>query len=204
MASVDSEPALGAPARRRLRKGWLVAAVALVVLAIDQLTKAWAVSRLSPPGFRSIHVIWTIDFQLTSNPGMAFSQGQGLGRVIAIAAVGIIIALAWFARSVDSRWQLLCIGCVMGGAAGNLSDRLFRTGGGFLGGRVIDFINPHWWPVFNVSDSAIVVGGIALALLLSFGPQPAEAGADEADVADDVDESDEADEVAATTDDAAG
>jgi signal peptidase II len=148
----------------------MVGVVAVVVLALDQLSKGWALSRLS--GFRTFHFIWKIDFQLAFNQGMAFSRGQSLGKVIAVAAFLIIVALAWFARSVDNRWQLLCIGVVMGGAAGNLSDRIFRNGTGFLGGRVVDFINPHFWPVFNVSDSAIVVGGIVLALLLSFEPAP--------------------------------
>jgi signal peptidase II len=172
VASVASEPT--GPLRPRLRKGWLVGVMAVVVLAADQLTKTWALSRLS--NFRTVHLIWTIDFQLAFNQGMAFSRGQGLGKLIAVFVVLIIIALGWFARSVDSRWQLLCIGAVMGGAAGNLSDRIFRSGTGFLGGHVVDFINPHWWPVFNVSDSAVVVGGIALALLLSFSPVPADAG----------------------------
>jgi signal peptidase II len=169
VASVDSEAAV-APTPR-LRKGWMVGAAAVLVLLADQLTKSWALSRLS--NFRTFHVIWTLDFQLAFNQGMAFSRGQSLGKVIAIAAFVIIIVLGWFARSVENRWQLLCIGIVMGGAAGNLSDRIFRAGTGFLGGRVVDFVNVHWWPVFNVSDSAIVVGGIALALLLSFQPEPA-------------------------------
>jgi signal peptidase II len=155
-----------------VRKGWLVGIVAALVLLADQLSKAWALSRLS--GFRTVHVISTLDFQLAFNQGMAFSRGQSLGKLIAVAAFVIILVLGWFARSIDSRWQLLCVGIVMGGAAGNLSDRIFRTGTGFLGGRVVDFINLHWWPVFNVSDSAIVVGGITLALLLSFQPVPAQ------------------------------
>jgi signal peptidase II len=149
----------------------MVGVTAVVILALDQMSKAWALSRLS--GFRTFHLTWKIDFQLAFNQGMAFSRGQSLGKVIAIAAFVIIIALGWFARTVENKWQLICIGVVMGGAAGNLSDRIFRAGTGFLGGRVVDFINPHFWPVFNVSDSAIVVGGILLALLLSFEPAPA-------------------------------
>jgi signal peptidase II len=170
VASVDSEPTVAPPSR--LRKGWLVGSAAVLVLLADQLSKTWALTRLS--GFRTFHVISTLDFQLAFNQGMAFSRGQSLGKLIAVAAFVIVIVLGWFARSVDNRWQLLCIGIVMGGAAGNLSDRIFRAGTGFLGGRVVDFINLHWWPVFNVSDSAIVVGGIALALLLSFQPVPAD------------------------------
>jgi signal peptidase II len=170
VGSVDSEAAVAS--RPRLRKGWWVGTVAALVLLADQLTKSWALSRLS--GFRTFHVISTLDFQLAFNQGMAFSRGQGLGKLIAVAAAVIIVVLAWFARSIDNRSQLFCLGIVMGGAAGNLADRVFRAGTGFLGGRVVDFINLHWWPVFNVSDSAIVVGGIALALLLSLQAPAAE------------------------------
>jgi signal peptidase II len=59
----------------------------------------------------------------------------------------------------------IAIGMVLGGALGNLSDRAFRGGGGFLGGGVVDFVDLQWWPVFNVADSAIVVGAILLFLV---------------------------------------
>jgi signal peptidase II len=62
----------------------------------------------------------------------------------------------------------------MGGALGNLSDRVFRAGEGFLGGHVVDFIYVGWWPTFNVADSAIVVGGIVLAVMITFWPDEPE------------------------------
>jgi signal peptidase II len=56
------------------------------------------------------------------------------------------------------------LGLVLGGALGNLADRVFRDGSGFLGGAVIDFIDLQWWPVFNVADIAVTVGGVLLVL----------------------------------------
>lgn len=151
----------------------MIATVAALILIADQVTKSWAVGRLSPEGDPGIHVAGDLWFRLAFNKGMAFSRWQGGGPVIAIVAVAIIAVLAWFARSMHRRPQLLLAGVVMGGAAGNLCDRIFRAGDGFLGGKVVDFVYVGWWPTFNVADAAIVVGGIVLALLLSFeSPDP--------------------------------
>jgi len=179
-----SDPA--APVVHRHRRGWLIAAVAATILVADQLSKSWAVGRLSPEGSPGIHVAGDLWFRLAFNKGMAFSRWQGGGPVIALIAVGIIAVLAWFARSIHRPSQLVLIGIVMGGAAGNLCDRLFRAGEGFLGGRVVDFLYVGWWPTFNVADAAIVVGGIALALLMGFESPDETRGAtsDEASVRD--------------------
>jgi signal peptidase II len=64
------------------------------------------------------------------------------------------------------------IGLVLGGALGNLVDRAFRPGDGFLGGGVVDFIDLQWWPVFNLADSAIVVGAIVLFFAQWSEPDP--------------------------------
>jgi signal peptidase II len=172
VGSVASEPS--PPTRPRARRGWLILAAAVVVVALDQLSKHWAVTRLSPEGSPGIHVLGSLWFRLAFNSGMSFSLGTGMGPVVGLIALAIIGVLFWLSRSIHSRVQLVLVGIVMGGAAGNLCDRLFRAGSGFLGGHVVDFVYLRWWPTFNVADSAIVVGGIALAVLLTFWPDEPE------------------------------
>ncbi len=139
------------------------ALVAVVVVACDQLSKWWAVDRLS--NGRSVHIIGSFEFRLASNTGMAFSLGTARGAIIGVVAVVIVVVLAVSARKVRSRGAVLLMGLISGGALGNLSDRLFRgSGHGFMGGGVIDFIALHWWPTFNIADSSVVVGGLLLAI----------------------------------------
>lgn len=144
-----------------------IAVVAVVVIAVDQLTKNWAVD-LGP---RSVDLVGSLRLRLAYNTGMAFSQGEGRGAIIAAAAMVIVAVMLWLARSVESRFGRIAIGLVIGGALGNIADRLFRSGAygrpaGFLGGAVVDFIDAQWWPVFNVADSCVVVGGIVVALFV--------------------------------------
>ena len=179
MGSVGSDVA--APSRASLRRPWIVAGVAAVVVLVDQLTKSWAVDRLSPEGSPGIHVVGSLDLQIAFNRGMAFSRGQSAGPIIACVAILIVGAMVWFARSVEDRLSLVLIGMVIGGALGNLSDRVFRAGDGFLGGRVVDWITVHWWPTFNVADSGVVVGGIALAIVLMRQPDPSGDGSGDSD-----------------------
>ena len=77
----------------------------------------------------------------------------------------VAVAMFWVVRSVRTPIVIIGLGLVQGGAIGNVLDRAFRDGDGFLGGAVIDFLEVgDWWPVFNVADVAIVVGGIIVAL----------------------------------------
>ncbi len=84
-------------------------------------------------------------------------------------------------RRTGSMLSAVGIGLVIGGAIGNVADRLFRAGDGFLGGAVIDFIDLQWWPIFNVADMAVTVGGVILVLgsLLAGRSQPAVDQSDE-------------------------
>ncbi|HEY7627792.1 MAG TPA: signal peptidase II [Ilumatobacteraceae bacterium] len=134
----------------------LTAVVVPLIIIVDQLTKRWAVSTLSgrPPR----HVIWTLQWNLTRNSGMAFSKGQGVGPVIGVVALLIVLWLAWSSRKLTGRLSAIAAGLIAGGAIGNLLDRLFR-GGRFLRGSVIDFIDFQWFPIFNVADMAIDIGG---------------------------------------------
>jgi signal peptidase II len=151
----------------------LVAAVAASVLVVDQLSKTWALNRLTRG---SIHLFWTLDLRLTRNTGASFSigSGQGLGPVITVLALVVIGVLVAGTPS-RSRLGAVAVGMVAGGALGNLADRAFREGG-FLHGGVVDFIDLRWWPVFNVADSAVVIGALLL-VVRSMRPEEPSAGA---------------------------
>jgi signal peptidase II len=135
--------------------------LALGVVVADQLTKHWAVNRLTDD--RVIDVIWTLRFNLAFNSGMAFSRGQGMGPVIAVVATIVIVWLLVSLRSTGGRLNTFGIGCVIGGAAGNLVDRAFRQDA-WLRGAVVDFVDFQWFPIFNIADMAINVGAAALIL----------------------------------------
>lgn len=145
-----------------VRRWSTVGAAVAAVLVVDQLLKRWAVARLlgRPP----IDVFWTLRFNYAENTGMAFSKGSGSGRYIGLLVIVIVVVMIVVARRLTSRLQLVLVGVVIGGAVGNLVDRIFRADAGFLSGGVVDFIDVQWWPIFNVADAAVVVGGIALAL----------------------------------------
>jgi signal peptidase II len=140
----------------------VVLAVAALVVVIDQLAKQWAVASLSDG--HVVHILWTLRFNLTFNSGMAFSRGQGLGPIIGVVAFVVVIVLVGSLARTATGVARIAVGMVIGGAVGNLCDRVFRSGSGFLRGRVIDFIDFQWWPVFNVADAAIVIGGVLLFL----------------------------------------
>ena len=134
------------------RHALLAVGIAAAVVLVDQLTKRWAVNRLS--GGRTVDVVGSLRFNLTFNSGMAFSRGTGLGPVIGIVALVVVVLLLASLRRNDSVLSTIGLGLVIGGAIGNVLDRLFRSGSGsFLGGSVVDFIDLQWWPVFNVADS---------------------------------------------------
>ncbi len=150
-----------APPRRRLGT---VAGVAAVIIALDQMSKWWAVRALADGD--QVDLIGSLRLRLTSNTGAAFSIGDGrnLGPLIAVLALVVVGFLVATGDSARHRLGALAVGLVAGGAVGNLADRAFRDlpGSGLLGGAVVDFIDLQWWPVFNVADAAIVVGAITL------------------------------------------
>ena len=152
----------------RLNKLRLILVLASVIILADQLTKSWAVSSLAdePP----THVIWTLQWNLSFNSGMAFSQAQGIGPIIGVVATVVIVGLALSLRKIDNRLALTAAGLIIGGALGNLLDRLFRDDG-WMHGSVVDFIDFQWFPIFNIADSAITIGGILFAMWSLFSPQ---------------------------------
>ena len=145
--------------RGALQRLLVAAAVAAVVVAADQSTKSWAVHRLARG---PVHVVWKLDFELTYNSGGAFSFARGWAPVLAGLAVVAVLLLLSAARRVHSNVLAVALGLVVGGALGNLADRVFRSNHG----SVVDFVALHFWPTFNVADACIVVGGISAAVLL--------------------------------------
>jgi signal peptidase II len=148
----------------RTRLTGLVLAVAGAVIVLDQLTKWWATRVLAD---RDIDLFWTLRLRLIRNSGAGFSLAAGRGGLVALLAIGVVIALIAFGRAIDTKIGAVALGLVLGGALGNIVDRIFREGSGFLGGGVIDFVDLQWWPVFNVADAAVSIGGILLVIVVS-------------------------------------
>jgi signal peptidase II len=139
--------------------------IAALVVLIDQITKHWALNALADG--RARHVIWTLQWNLTFNRGMAFSKGEGVGPIIGVVALVVVVVLLVSLRRSGGRVATIAVGLVVGGAIGNIVDRLFRERG-WLRGRVIDFIDFQWFPIFNVADMAVNVGGALLILSAVF------------------------------------
>lgn len=139
--------------------------VAAVIVVLDQVTKAWAVAVASEDPIPVIDGWFQI--LVTRNPGASFSTFTNGGQVIALIAVGIVIGIVALVDRVPSNLDAAALGLVLGGAAGNLIDRIVR-GDGFLDGAVIDWFDPSFFPTFNVADSAITVGTIVLLLSAFF------------------------------------
>jgi signal peptidase II len=155
---------------RRLRGALVIAA--LVVL-VDQLTKHWAVNHLVD---HDDDVVGSLRLHLAHNTGMAFSKGTGLGPVIGVVALVVVVGLLVSIGRESSPLYTPAVGLIVGGAVGNLLDRLFRSPGWFRGG-VVDFIDLQWWPIFNVADIGVTVGGALLLLsTLRATPQAASPG----------------------------
>src|SRR6266540_2390018 len=121
------------------------------IVALGQLTKAWVVANLAD-GPQSI-IGETVELRLARNPGGAFSLFTGFTPLLA--------ALVRVVQRTKDPIMIVGLSLVLGGALGNLSDRVFRTPG-FLRGEVVDFIHVSAWPSFNVADSAITIGAVLL------------------------------------------
>jgi signal peptidase II len=141
--------------RSRARLG-VTLLIAAAVIASDQITKHWVLGALTgkPPR----HVIWTLQWNLSRNSGMAFSTGQGVGPIIGVLAIVVVVFILRSVRGNSSRLVAVAAGLVLGGALGNLTDRLFR-GSGWLHGSVIDWIDFQWFPIFNIADMGVDIGG---------------------------------------------
>lgn len=146
--------------------------IAAGALAVDQLLKLLVVLLMEPG--QSVTVIpGVLDITYSTNTGAAFGILKGSGQVLfLVALVVVVLMVAWFyyTRHQEGAWSFIALGMVIGGALGNLADR-------FLRGKVTDFLDLGWWPVFNFADVAIVTGviifvvGTALELLRGAGEE---------------------------------
>jgi signal peptidase II len=138
--------------------------VVVVVVVADQLSKWWAVRRLTSG---PVHVIGTLDLELSRNTGSAFSLFQGRGPLLALLAAVLVAVLGTLAWRAPTTGRAAVLGLIAGGALGNLSDRVFRGDHG----AVVDFVDLHFWPTFNVADACITVGCILLVVSLLRAPR---------------------------------
>jgi signal peptidase II len=150
------------PRRGRARTVALLLGTGAAIIAIDQVTKALVVSHLSEGESRRV-IGGVLAWTLQRNPGSAFGLFQRFPVVFTILATVIALVILVGAARVRDRLVAFALGLVLGGAIGNLVDRIVRPPGVFRG-RVIDFIDFHVWPVFNVADSAVVIGAILLLI----------------------------------------
>jgi signal peptidase II len=166
-APAAAGPMAAEPVRRRSRARLLLT-VAAVVLALDVATKLLVVATLSDR--EPLRLLGgAVYLTEARNTGAAFSMAEGATVVFTLIAVAVAVVIVRTARRLYSTVWAVSLALVLGGAVGNLLDRVFRDPG-FLRGGVVDFISlfdPYGnvWPIFNVADSAIVCGGVLGALL---------------------------------------
>jgi signal peptidase II len=168
----DRPPAGSAdvPRHRRLV---LFAAVALAVVVLDVVSKVLVVAKL-PLGHRPVRVLGGVLYlQQTRNSGAAFSLGTGFTVILTVLAVAVVVLIVRIATRLRSTGWAIALALILGGALGNLIDRLFRAPG--VGrGHVVDWLSlfaPYgrYWPIFNLADSAIVCGAVLAAVLALVG-----------------------------------
>jgi signal peptidase II len=159
-----ADDATGPVPRRRVR---LLVTVAAVILAVDVVTKVFAV-RLLTPGQPVSIVGDTVTWTLVRNSGAAFSMATGYTWILTLIATAVVVGIFWMGRRLVSPWWAIGLGMILGGALGNLVDRFFRWPGP-LQGHVVDFLSVGWWPVFNVADASVVGGAALLVGLSLFG-----------------------------------
>ncbi|MFJ7056734.1 signal peptidase II [Streptomyces griseobrunneus] len=152
------------------RKILVLIGVSVVAYLLDLVTKMVVVAKLEhqPP----IDIIgdW-LQFRALRNPGAAFGFGEAFTVIFTIIAAGVIVVVIRLARKLYSLPWAIALGLLLGGALGNLTDRIFRAPGVFEG-AVVDFIAPKHFAVFNLADSAIVCGGILIVILSFKGLDP--------------------------------
>lgn len=153
------------------RTAWLRAgAVLVLVVAVDQAVKSWVTGTLEPGERRNLLPL--VDVVNTRNTGVAFGLLEDGGALVGVV-VGVAVAalLVYFARNARSRALWLPVGMLLGGAMGNIVDRV-RTG------AVIDFLKLPSWPAFNVADAAITVGVVALFAVVELNARAERRAAD--------------------------
>ncbi|AJT67715.1 signal peptidase II [Streptomyces chattanoogensis] len=167
---VEPDPEPEQKAGRGKRRILALLLVAAVVYALDLGSKLLVVAKLEHHA--PVEVIGTLlQFNVIRNRGAAFSMGEALTIFLTIIAATVILVIARIARKLYSLPWAISLGLLLGGAFGNLTDRIFRSPGVFEG-AVVDFIAPAHFAVFNLADSAIVCGGILIVILSFRGLDP--------------------------------
>ena len=168
--------------RRLSRSSVLVGigALAAVLFVLDQVTKHWAEANLVEGQSRPF-IGELLQLTLLYNSGAAWGMGASITPVVTVLQLAIAVSAIIFAmRVVRSPWYTVALGLVIGGALGNIHDRLLRAPGPFRG-WVVDFLQLPRWPIFNVADMAVVAGALLIVLisLLGLPADPASESASE-------------------------
>jgi signal peptidase II len=159
----------GQDAGVRPRRIGVLVAIAVTALALDVISKAIVVATLSDRS--PIELLGgLLTLRVLRNSGAAFNIGNGMTLVFTVIATGVVVAILRYARKLRSLPWAVTLGLLLGGALGNLADRMLRSPGVFRG-HVVDWIELPHWPVFNLADASIVCGGVLAVLLASRGLQ---------------------------------
>jgi signal peptidase II len=140
---------------------WLAPTIVLGVVLLDQLTKVWVVAALSDAPLSIVGN--DVELHLVRNSGGAFSLFTNATLVLALLAIVLSVVLVRAVQRARDGLTVVALSMVLGGALGNLTDRITRSPG-FLRGEVVDFVHVGTFPSFNVADSAITIGAILLVL----------------------------------------
>ncbi|ANS64628.1 lipoprotein signal peptidase [Streptomyces lincolnensis] len=165
----DGQESAGARPRGKRRIAVLFG-VAAFAYALDLISKMIVVAKLEHHEPIEIIGDW-LKFEAIRNAGAAFGFGEAFTVIFTVIAAAVIVVIARLARKLYSLPWAIALGLLLGGALGNLTDRIFRSPGVFEG-AVVDFIAPKHFAVFNLADSAIVCGGILIVLLSFKGLDP--------------------------------
>lgn len=151
-------------APRSTKISWIIIAIAVAVLLLDQISKIVMLNVLDATG--AIPLLGDfLQLKLVRNPGAAFSFGTGFTWVFTLFSAAVSVAIIWYIRKVTSLPVAIGLGLVLGGSLGNLTDRFFREPG-FPVGHVIDFIYVRGFAIFNIADSGIVCGAIVVVVAI--------------------------------------
>jgi signal peptidase II len=148
-------------------RGWVIAALVIGVVVVDQLTKTWAVRELADG---PVELVGDVAFRLSRNSGGAFSLFQGFTPLLAVLAIVLAVVLVRALQRTRDPLVLVALALILGGAIGNLIDRIARSPS-FLRGEVVDFVDVGRFPVFNVADSAITIGAVLLFIAALRAPE---------------------------------
>lgn len=140
----------------------LFGGVGLLVLFLDQLTKALALAHLTPG--EPVEVVGSLlKFNLIRNPGAAFSLGTGYTPYISAIQIAVALGVVYLSRKLGSVGWAVAFGLLFGGAVGNILDRIFREPSPFHG-HVVDFLQTPHWAIFNVADMAVTSAAVLLVI----------------------------------------